>query len=409
MVQTSMQTITDLNTLPDDDLLHRLSRIAGQSRCVTADLVAFIGEVDRRRLFAREAMSSMFGYCTEVLHLSEYAAYLRIAVARAARTYPILLEMLRDGRLHLTAIKQIAPLLLDAADEAKRQEILRCATHKSKREIEQLVARLRPQPDAPTRIRKLPKRRERCSTKPESQLGPEPVEPSRIPVPPHARAEAEQAEQVEMPPSVQSEESGQAADLDQNSARETVPAARVQAISSARYKVTFTASAELRGKLDRLQELTRSSHHGGDLVAIIEEAITEKLERVETRRLGKVKSRPKSLSESDTSAGSRHIPAAVKRAVSERDADRCTFVNAAGTRCSERAGLEFHHDEPFALGGDRSPGNIRMLCRAHNAFLAESTYGSRTVDHHRRTRMQPPRDSTRALFASVERAQGERT
>ncbi len=292
MVQTSMQTITDLNTLPDDDLLHRLSRIAGQSRCVTADLVAFIGEVDRRRLFAREAMSSMFGYCTEVLHLSEYAAYLRIAVARAARTYPILLEMLRDGRLHLTAIKQIAPLLLDAADEAKRQEILRCATHKSKREIEQLVARLRPQPDAPTRIRKLPKRRERCSTKPESQLGPEPVEPSRIPVPPHARAEAEQ---VEMPPSVQSEESGQAADLDQNSARETVPAARVQAISSARYKVTFTASAELRGKMDRLQELTRSSHHGGDLVAIIEEAITEKLERVETRRLGKVKLRPKSL------------------------------------------------------------------------------------------------------------------
>jgi len=160
--------------------------------------------------------------------------------------------------------------------------------------------------------------------------------------------------------------------------------------------------------LDRLRELTRASHHGGDLAALIEEAITEKLERVEARRLGKVKSPSKNLSDTDTSAGSRHIPAAVKRAVSERDADRCTFVNATGKRCSERAGLEFHHDKPFALGGDRSPANIRLICRAHNSFLAEATYGSRTIDRHRRARMHPPGDPARALFASVERVQGER-
>ena len=203
-----------------------------------------------------------------------------------------------------------------------------------------------------------------------------------------------------MPPSVPSEESGQAADPDRNSARKTVSDARVQAISSARYKVTFTASAELRDKLDRLRELTRASHHGGDLAAIIEEAITEKLERVEARRLGKVKSRSKDLSATDTSAGSRHIPAAVKRAVSERDADRCTFVNATGRRCHERAGLEFHHDKPFALGGDRSPSNIRLLCRAHNAFFAEETYGPRAVDRHPRARLQSPGDPAGSLFAS---------
>ena len=175
MVQTTMQNITDLNSLSDDDLLLRLSRLTGQSRHVTADLVAHIGEVDRRRLFAREATSSMFAYCTQVLHLSESAAYVRIAVARAARTYPILLEMLRDGRLHLTAIKTIAPLLLDAADDAQRAEILRCATHKSKREIERLVASLRPQPDVPSTMRKLPKRRGRSSPDPASQLVPERV------------------------------------------------------------------------------------------------------------------------------------------------------------------------------------------------------------------------------------------
>ena len=43
----------------------------------------------------------MFAYCTEVLHLSEAEAYLRIAAARAAREHPLLLTLLADGRLHL--------------------------------------------------------------------------------------------------------------------------------------------------------------------------------------------------------------------------------------------------------------------------------------------------------------------
>jgi hypothetical protein len=47
-----------------DDLLARLSGLLRQSRRVEADLVAHIGEVDARRLYAREATPSMFVYCT---------------------------------------------------------------------------------------------------------------------------------------------------------------------------------------------------------------------------------------------------------------------------------------------------------------------------------------------------------
>ena len=71
-------------------------------------------------------------------------------------------------------------------------------------------------------------------------------------------------EQVTVSSSVPSEESGQAGEPERNSARETASDARVQTISPARYKVTFAASAGLRDKLDRLRELTLSSHHGGD-------------------------------------------------------------------------------------------------------------------------------------------------
>src|SRR5262245_393851 len=98
-----MQNERPLQSIPDDELLQRLTQILGQSRRSEVDLVTHIAEVDERRLYAREACPSMYAYCTRVLHLSEAEAYLRITTGRAARAHPILSAMLADGRLHLSA------------------------------------------------------------------------------------------------------------------------------------------------------------------------------------------------------------------------------------------------------------------------------------------------------------------
>ena len=97
-----------LRNVRDDDLLRRLSDLVKESGGVEADVVAHIGEVELRRLYAQEACSSMFEYCRRVLGLRENEAYLRITVARAARELPELLPMLRDGRLHLSGIARLA-------------------------------------------------------------------------------------------------------------------------------------------------------------------------------------------------------------------------------------------------------------------------------------------------------------
>jgi len=152
-----------------------------------------------------------------------------------------------------------------------------------------------------------------------------------------------------------------------------------------RYKVQFTASAELRDKLERLRALMRSSVPDGDLAAIIEDAVTEKLARLESRRFAKTKSPGKSLCESNTSAKSRHIPAAVKRAVRSRDGNRCAFVDPSGRRCTETKNLEFHHGEPFGRGGDHCPENVSLLCRVHNRYRAEQDYGKEVMDRYRRS------------------------
>jgi hypothetical protein len=158
----------------------------------------------------------------------------------------------------------------------------------------------------------------------------------------------------------------------------------VEPLAPTRYKIQFTASAELHDKLVRLKALMRSSVPDGDLAAIIEEVVTEKLERLESRRFGKTKVPRKGLEQTDTSPSSRHVPAAVKRVVRERDGNRCTFVDAHGRRCTERDGLEFHHREPYGRGGDHSPENVYMMCPAHNGYLAERDYGKELMERYRR-------------------------
>jgi len=76
-----------------------------------------------------------------------------------------------------------------------------------------------------------------------------------------------------------------------------------------------------------------------------------------------------------TAAGSRHIPAEVKRAVWVRDLGRCGFVGTEGRRCGERGLLEFHHVRPYAAGGEATVENVQLRCRRHNDYEARVYFG----------------------------------
>src|SRR5262249_31981299 len=122
---------------------------------------------------------SMFAYCTQVLHLSEREAYARITIARASRRYPMLLAMLQDGRLHVSGIGKLVPHLTDR----NADQLLARATHKTKRQIEELVAEIAPKPNVPAAVRKGPVR-------PAGELGPDRVAARGTPlfVPPAPRS-----------------------------------------------------------------------------------------------------------------------------------------------------------------------------------------------------------------------------
>jgi hypothetical protein len=329
----------------------------------------------------------MFAYCTERLHLSEAEAYRRITVARAARKHEVLLAMLRDGRLHLTGIAMLAPLVT----RDNRDALLARATHRSKRQIQELVAELSPRPDVPSVMRKLPQKQPAplagaSGGQDEARGGALELVPDRVSAPAPASIPAL------APPVTPSFARG----LSSPPATPFAPPpplsrpAVVEPLSPTRYKVQFTASAELHDKLERLSALMRTEIPGGDLAAIIERAVTEKLERLEARRYAQTSAPRKQLGDTDTSPASRYIPAAVRRAVRERDGNRCRYVDEPGRRCSARDRLELHHRYPFGMGGDHSPQNIRLLCSLHNRYLAEHDYGHAAISRHRRLEKEAP-------------------
>jgi hypothetical protein len=100
-----------LSHLSDRELLEEVQTLATRERDATARLIASLMEIDSRRLYLGQGCSSLFTFCTQVLRLSEHAAYARIEAARAARRLPIVLDQLADGSVTLTAVCLLAPYL----------------------------------------------------------------------------------------------------------------------------------------------------------------------------------------------------------------------------------------------------------------------------------------------------------
>ena len=214
--------------LTDTELLEHVQRCATTERDATARLIAALAEVDARRLYLGQGCSSLFTYCIQVLHLSEHAAYGRIEAARVARRFPAVFDLLSDGSLHLTAVSLLTPHLTVDNHAA----LLASAQHKSKREVEQLVAALRPQPLVPSTVRKLPSHT--VASLPECGLSP-PVEEHRI-------TQARPSDDLQ-PKRI----------------------ADVKPLAPERYKVQFTASQDTYDKLKLAQDLLRHTIPRGDV------------------------------------------------------------------------------------------------------------------------------------------------
>jgi hypothetical protein len=237
------------SSFPDQALIVETMRLAANERLATGQLIAALAEVDARKLYLGEGYSSLFVYCTRVLHLSEHAAYGRIEAARAARRFPEILEFLVDGSITLTTVTLLAPHLTEENCHAA----FHAARHRSKREVEEQVAALRPLPPVPASVRKLPERRAQSTAI--AMSGAMPIA---------QKAEERPAEVPVMSPA---------------------KPAVVKPLAPEHYKVQFTVSRETHEKLRRAQDLLRHSIPDGDPAKIFDKALSLLLAQIERQKL----------------------------------------------------------------------------------------------------------------------------
>lgn len=159
---------------------------------------------------------------------------------------------------------------------------------------------------------------------------------------------------------------------------------QLKPLSASSYLVQFTASAELYSKLERARELLSHSVPDGQLASVLERALDELIRCEEKRRFGADVQRKKR----PLKQGSRHVPVEVARAVWRRDHHQCTFIDAAGRRCTERRFVTIEHRIPYAHGGKPTLENLCLLCAAHNSYTAELAFGADRIARKKRERQQ---------------------
>jgi hypothetical protein len=364
-----------LTHLSDRDLLRDLHAIVAQDRFTTAALLAHIAEVDARRLYLAAAHPSMYSYCVHELRLSEDAALKRIQAARTARQFPIIFAALTDGRLHLTGVGLLAPHLIPENVE----DLLNMAAHKTKSEVELLLAQRFPRPEMLALVQPLP-----ASPPPNRASLPAPVAthaPAGVGAVPdqHAPAQVEAA----------------------------APRSRMAPSAPQRFELHLTIGQDTYDRLQYAQALLSHAIAPGDVAEVFDRALQALIPKLERRKLGAT-GRPRLRPRHPTTTA-RSIPAHVRRAVRERDGGRCTFVSDAGRRCPARTLLEFDHIDPVARGGDATVDGLRIRCDRTISLRRNAPSGPRSCrtsarrhsaprrsDAHRRKRRTaptPPRPS----------------
>ena len=319
-----------LSHVPDAVLLRDLATLAGKERGITVEVLVHIAEVDERKLYLPAAYPSMFAYCVGELRFSEEAASKRIHAARKARLYPAIFTALADGRLHLSAVVMLAPHLTPQ----NADELISSASHKTKSEIERLLAERFPRSEMPERVQAVP------------LPAPSLVTVAPGPVDQHAPGRVD-------------------ASADQT---------RVAPVAPQRYALQLTIGETAHENLRYAQALLGHRPAGDGVAAVVERALEALVRQLEKQKFA-ASARPRP-GHRRPSPGSRHIPAHVRRAVWERDDGQCTFVSDAGRRCEARAWLEFDHVREFARGGEATVAGIRLRCRGHNQYQAERTFGA---------------------------------
>jgi hypothetical protein len=380
------------SSLDSKTLARRLGEFAGDERQVQVEFLLHLDVFDRRRAFLDLGFGSLWTCCLEALHLREGSAGQRIAAMRILRRFPGLAEALRDGRLCLSTLAMLGPVLT----EENLDGVVARAAFRTAAEVDHLVASMRPRPAPREGIRRIADGADRQAppelpgVSPSLPEGPRELAGEESIVSPE---EARPAPGVEMPSPPKGE---------RERVREPSARAEVRAVSEGQWSLRVTVDKSLKDDLEALAALLSHKLPRGDLAAVLREAVRCGIEK-NGKRKGAVKPERRPAPRAAAPKNLAAIPAELRRQVWDRDGGRCA---PDGRRCGSRWQVEVDHVDPVGRGGMATLVGLRLLCKGHNLLHAEQVYGREHMRKYRKGERTIDVESARRRGAAMARPAG---
>jgi hypothetical protein len=361
----------------------RLLDLLRREHSALAEFLIALAEFDERRLWLKLGHSSLFTFLHRELGLSKGASHFRKVAAELIQRFPEVVEPLRDGRLCITSIVELARVITPE----NRADVLPRFFHASKQEAKAVAAEICPLADVP--------RREVVTAV--APAAARPLVPTSSPSP--VRQTSAEVLPVE---------------LALASPPPTAPRTVAEPLTADLRRLHVTVSKRFMEKLEAAREALSHSHPGADAEAILEAGLDFLIERAAKRK--GICTRPKACTRPQAekpapaappegegprrseqprqqAPNARAIPAAVKRDVWVRDGGRCQWPLDGGGICGSTLRIEFDHIVPRARGGASTVSNLRLCCRLHNELAARQHFGDDWMDRFTRGGRPPARTS----------------
>jgi len=322
-----------MNKISTPQLHKKIETLVRKEREITAELIENLQEMERRRSYLELGYGSLFSYLVEHLGYSKGAASRRVSCIRLCEKLPEASEKLKEGSLNMSNASKLNTYLQNSG-EAPSEELLQTASEKSEEDLErELFKRQEKQEEngLKGKPRHRPERTRRVSS-----------EESVIEV-------ALNEEEMELLQEVKMRMS------------------HINPSLSTKEMLLYLMRDYLKRKSPKHQR-SGTEQKKEPAPRAKEQKQSELFQDQQEQKSQLPRSGPCEGTSRSTAKRSRHIPTANRKKVNERDQGQCSFVSElTGKRCASRYQLEYDHVRPFALNGEHSVENLRLLCRRHHA------------------------------------------
>lgn len=334
----------NFTSLTNTHLISSFKCLVHSERKITSEVLQFISEIDKRKIFLESGYSSLFDFLVKEFGYSPGAAMRRIDGARLLNELPEMGEKLKSGTITLSqatqiqrASREVKKLKNNYVTISEKRKLLLSIENASQKESEATIAAALDLPIVPVQKETLHKNQSVTMT---------------ITFTHEQMQTLEQAQNM----TAHCAPSKNWADTITYLAKKEI-SRRIGTNTSARISTSTSPST--------YHHTSASTSTGIRTIATSSTARTRK----STAAAAAVKEKVVSTypSECRNTVSRRAIPLPVRKKLLNPYAC-CEFVSASGKRCSSRRFLQIDHINSWSTGGSNKLENLQVLCGVHNRW-----------------------------------------